>query len=130
MHKGYSKYNTSINRKRKRNDIKIEEEISSQTNNSFINNETSLFSINYLNKNPIFIYHSTIINANEGNLFNNKFETFYSSKDKKLYLVSPNHFNYQLHNNYEKKLFLILNTEKIIFIVVYYYLMSQYHILN
>ena len=95
MHKNSpSNYWTSIKyKKRKRNDIKLEEENSSK---KYIINKPQ-YNIEFIKKNPNFIYHSTIIHINDGNLLNNKFEAFYCYKDKKLYIASPNHFNYQLY---------------------------------
>ena len=82
-------------KKRKRDDIKSEEENSPEIGYKNINEEK--YTIQFLNKNPIFKYHSDILHTNDGNFLNNKFEAYYSYRDKKLYLVSPNHFNYQLY---------------------------------
>ena len=94
-----------VSKKRKRDNKEIEEVNSSINANININKEK--FKIEYLHKNPNFIFNSTIIDTNDGNLLHNKFETYLSYKDKKLYLVSPNHFSYQLY-------ILCLNNNKIL----------------
>ena len=80
-------------KKRKRDYINWDKE--TNLNNLNINKNTN--TIHFLKTNPFFVYNSTIIHTNDGNLLNNKFETYLSKSDKKLYLASPNHFNYQIY---------------------------------
>lgn len=50
----------------------------------------------YINTNPNFRYHSTILTTNESSPLNEKFEVFRSIRDGKTYLVSPNSRSYCL----------------------------------
>ena len=74
--------------------LDLKEDISRTTNNSSINN---LYDNNIFKKNPNFKFMDTIIYDNDSLGFNDIFEIFYSIKDGKSYIVSPNNISFLLN---------------------------------
>jgi len=85
------KLSNLLNKKRK---LDLKEDISRTTNTSSTNN---LYDNYIFKKNPNFKYKDTILYNNDSLGFNDIFEIFYSIKDGKSYIVSPNNYYFSLN---------------------------------